>query len=46
MDLKNPCLIGFGISDQEAFKMACKYAGGGIIGSAFVKMSGTGWVCC
>jgi tryptophan synthase alpha chain len=38
MDLKNPCLIGFGISDQEAFKMACKYAGGAIIGSAFVKI--------
>jgi tryptophan synthase alpha chain len=38
MDLKNPCLLGFGISDQEAFKMACKYAGGAIIGSAFVKI--------
>ncbi len=40
MNLKNPCLIGFGISDQEAFKMACKYAAGGIIGSAFVKILG------
>jgi tryptophan synthase alpha chain len=40
MGLKNPCLIGFGISDKEAFKMACKYAGGAIIGSAFVKMLG------
>lgn len=40
MDLKNPCLIGFGISDQDAFKMACKYAEGCIIGSAFVKILG------
>lgn len=40
MGLKNQCLIGFGISDQKAFKMACKYAGGGIIGSAFVKILG------
>jgi tryptophan synthase alpha chain len=40
MDLKNPCLIGFGISDHDAFKMACKYAGGCIIGSALVKILG------
>lgn len=40
MNLKNPCLIGFGISNQETFKMATRYAGGGIIGSAFVKMLG------
>jgi tryptophan synthase alpha chain len=40
MGLKNPCLIGFGISDQATFRIACKYAGGGIIGSAFVKMLG------
>lgn len=40
MGLKNNCLIGFGISDQEAFKIACKYAGGGIIGSAFVRILG------
>jgi tryptophan synthase alpha chain len=40
MNLKNPCLIGFGISNQETFKMANRYASGGIIGSAFVKMLG------
>ena len=37
MKLKNPRLIGFGISNQETFENACKYAQGAIIGSAFVK---------
>jgi tryptophan synthase alpha chain len=37
MDLKNPRLIGFGISDSATFANACKYANGAIIGSAFVK---------
>ncbi len=37
MKLKNQCIIGFGISDKETFKNACKYASGAIIGSAFVK---------
>ncbi|MBW6536503.1 MAG: tryptophan synthase subunit alpha [Mariniphaga sp.] len=37
MNLRNPRLIGFGISDHATFANACKYAGGAIIGSAFVK---------
>ena len=37
MKLKNPCIIGFGISDRATFANACKYAEGAIIGSAFVK---------
>jgi tryptophan synthase alpha chain len=37
MKLKNPRLIGFGISDNATFANACKYANGAIIGSAFVK---------
>lgn len=37
MNLRNPRLIGFGISDHETFQNACKYASGAIIGSAFVK---------
>jgi tryptophan synthase alpha chain len=44
MNLVNPCLIGFGISNRETFINAGKYARGGIIGSAFVKilaMNGT-----
>lgn len=37
MNLKNPILIGFGISDKATFQQACNYANGAIIGSAFVK---------
>ena len=40
MGLKNPRLIGFGISNHESFARACSYAQGAIIGSAFVKMLG------
>jgi tryptophan synthase alpha chain len=38
MKLNNPRLIGFGISNHDTFVNAAKYAGGGIIGSAFVKV--------
>lgn len=41
MKLKNPRLIGFGISNHESFSNACEYAQGAIIGSAFVNMLGT-----
>ena len=41
MQLKNPSLIGFGISDNESFKATCKYASGAIVGSAFVKLLAT-----
>ena len=37
MKLKNPQIIGFGISNQETFNQATKYAKGAIIGSAFIK---------
>lgn len=37
MNLKNPRLIGFGISDSATFANACRFANGAIIGSAFVK---------
>jgi tryptophan synthase alpha chain len=40
LGLKNPGLIGFGISNRTAFREACEYARGGIIGSAFVNMLG------
>jgi len=42
MDLKNPRLIGFGISNYKTYSTACKYANGVIIGSAFVKALGEG----
>ncbi|RZK63526.1 MAG: tryptophan synthase subunit alpha, partial [Pedobacter sp.] len=37
MNLKNPLIIGFGISDKTSFKRANAYANGAIVGSAFVK---------
>lgn len=37
MNLKNPTMIGFGISDKQTFDKACSYANGAIIGTAFVK---------
>jgi tryptophan synthase alpha chain len=37
MQLKNPVLIGFGIKDKPTFDMACEYASGAIIGSAYIK---------
>jgi tryptophan synthase alpha chain len=41
MNLKNPRLIGFGISNHTAFSAACGEAQGAIIGSAFVDMLGS-----
>jgi len=40
MNLPVPGLIGFGISNRETFKTACKYARGAIIGSAFIRALG------
>ena len=37
MALNHPALIGFGISNKETFDLACRYATGAIIGSAFIK---------
>jgi tryptophan synthase alpha chain len=41
MQLKNPAVIGFGISNNETFTKACEYARGAIVGSAFVKFLAT-----
>ncbi|WP_295671307.1 tryptophan synthase subunit alpha [uncultured Mucilaginibacter sp.] len=41
MQLSNPAIIGFGISNNESFNKACEYARGAIVGSAFVKLLGT-----
>ena len=38
MKLKNPFLIGFGISDQGTFSKACEFASGAIVGSAFINL--------
>lgn len=37
LNLKNPRLIGFGISNKSTRDMVCKYSSGAIIGSAFIK---------
>ncbi|MCP4121568.1 MAG: tryptophan synthase subunit alpha [Bacteroidetes bacterium] len=37
MELVNPTLIGFGIHDPATFRVACGYANGAIIGSAFIN---------
>lgn len=38
MGLRNPRLIGFGISNRETFAKACESARGAIIGSAFINL--------
>ncbi|HEV8513039.1 MAG TPA: tryptophan synthase subunit alpha [Cyclobacteriaceae bacterium] len=38
MKLKNPFLIGFGISNNETFKKASEYSAGAIVGSAFIRL--------
>lgn len=38
MKLRNPYLIGFGISNHETFTTASKYGAGAIVGSAFVDL--------
>lgn len=37
MGLKNPGLIGFGVSGKETFDTACAYAAGAITGTAFIQ---------
>lgn len=37
MNLNNPQIVGFGISNNETFTQATKHAKGAIIGSAFIK---------
>ena len=38
MNLRNPRMIGFGISNRQTFEAACAHASGGIIGSRFVAL--------
>ena len=37
MNLKNPQIVGFGISNKNTFEQATAYSKGAIIGSAFIK---------
>lgn len=38
MNLKNPAMIGFGISDRAGFEKAAEYTRGAIVGSAVVRL--------
>ena len=38
MKLKNPFLIGFGISNQSTFNKAAQHSAGAIVGSAFINL--------
>lgn len=38
MDLKNPTLVGFGISDSQSFQKVTEFSSGAIIGSAFIEV--------
>lgn len=38
LGLKNPYLIGFGISNRATFSTASQYASGAIVGSAFINL--------
>jgi len=42
LNLHIPRMIGFGISDRQGFDTASRYAGGAIIGSAYIKALGEG----
>ncbi len=37
LNLMNPKIIGFGISDKKTYQSACKYSDGAIIGTSFIK---------
>ncbi len=38
LQLQNPALIGFGISNRQTFQRACQHSYGAIVGSAFIKL--------
>jgi tryptophan synthase alpha chain len=38
LHLRNPRMVGFGISNKQTFDAACAHASGGIIGSRFVTL--------
>jgi tryptophan synthase alpha chain len=40
MGLKNPCMVGFGISNRATFRAAADNAAGAIVGSRFVTLQG------
>lgn len=37
LKLKNPILVGFGVSDYQTYSTVCNYVNGAIVGSAFIR---------
>ena len=42
LKLKNPVMVGFGISGHAAFETVCSYLNGGVVGSAFIRAQEAG----
>lgn len=42
MNLRNPFLVGFGVSNAATYSTVCRYAAGAIVGSAFIKTLASG----
>jgi tryptophan synthase alpha chain len=42
LKLKNPVLVGFGISNASSFETVCRYLNGGVVGSAFIRAQEAG----
>ncbi|MDR2475604.1 MAG: tryptophan synthase subunit alpha [Bacteroidales bacterium] len=38
MNLRNPLMVGFGISNREMVQSVCEHAAGAIVGSKFIKL--------
>ncbi len=38
LNLVNPVLVGFGIKDNQSFKIACEHTNGAIIATAYIKV--------
>ena len=41
LGLRNPLMVGFGISNKATFDAACRYASGAIVGSRFIRLLGS-----
>jgi tryptophan synthase alpha chain len=42
MGLRNPLMVGFGISNAEAFRGVCAFTSGAIVGTAFIRAQNEG----
>ena len=42
MGLRNPLMVGFGISNSKAFELVCEFTSGAIVGTAFIRAQNEG----